>query len=132
MLIRALSQKTLPVYGDGLQVRDWIHVHDFCRALRLILAKAEAGNIFNVSAGHEMTNLDFIKSLTSELDRQRPGRIIPTYADLIVHVHDRPGHDRRYALNAEKLRKTLGWQAEISFTQGLSDTVQWYLKQIQN
>lgn len=131
MLMRALSQKTLPVYGDGLQVRDWIHVHDFCQALRLILDKAAPGDIFNVSARHEMTNLDFLKSLTAELDRQRPSRIIPTYADLIVHVHDRPGHDRRYALNAEKLRKTLGWQPEISFTQGLSNTVQWYLKQKQ-
>ena len=130
MLTRALSGKTLPVYGDGLQIRDWIHVHDFCRALRLILAEAAPGDIFNVSAAHEMTNLAFLKALTAELDRQRPSRTLASYADLIVHVHDRPGHDRRYALSAEKLRTTLGWRPETAFAEGLADTVRWYLERL--
>ena len=128
MLTRALADKTLPVYGDGLQIRDWIHVHDFCSALRLILDKADPGEIFNVSANHELTNLDFLKALTEELDRQRPLPDGKHYADAITHVHDRPGHDRRYALDAGKLRDTLGWEPLISFEEGMAETVKWYLR----
>ena len=128
MLTRALAGKSLPVYGDGLQIRDWIHVRDFCRALRLILEKANPGDIFNVSANHELTNLAFLTALTRELDRQRPLPDGKRYADAITHVHDRPGHDRRYALDAGKLRNTLGWEPLISFEEGMAETVKWYLR----
>lgn len=128
MLTRALAGKTLPVYGDGLQIRDWIHVRDFCRALRLILEKANPGDIFNVSANHELTNLAFLTALTRELDRQHPLPDGKRYADAITHVHDRPGHDRRYALDAGKLRDTLGWEPLISFEEGMAETVKWYLR----
>ena len=127
MLTRALAGKTLPVYGDGQQIRDWIHVHDFCRALRMILGKSAPGDIFNVGASNEMNNLDFLKAAMSALDKLAPRADGRPHADAIVHVHDRPGHDRRYALDAGRLRRTLGWEPQISFDEGLRTTVQWYL-----
>ena len=129
MLTRALAGKTLPVYGDGNQIRDWIHVHDFCGALRMILEKAAPGDIYNVGASNEMSNLTFLQAAMSTLDDLSPRPDGRPHADAIVHVHDRPGHDRRYALDAGRLRRTLGWKPQISFDEGLRSTVEWYLKQ---
>ena len=129
MLTRALAGKTLPVYGDGEQIRDWIHVHDFCRALRMILEKAAPGDIYNVGASNEMSNLKFLQSAMSVLDELSPRDDGRPHADAIVHVHDRPGHDRRYALDAGRLRQTLEWKPMIPFDEGLRATVRWYLKQ---
>ena len=127
MLMRARSGQTLPVYGDGQQIRDWIHVHDFCRAIRLILAKAKPGDIFNVGTNHELTNLHFLETLMSALDKVEPRVDGQPHASAITYVQDRPGHDRRYALNCSKLRHTLGWAPLITFEDGVRSTVDWYL-----
>lgn len=127
MLMRARSGQTLPVYGDGQQIRDWIHVHDFCRAIRLILAKAKPGDIFNVGTNHELTNLHFLETLMGALDKVEPRVDGQPHASAITYVQDRPGHDRRYALNCSKLRHTLGWTPLITFEDGVRSTVDWYL-----
>ena len=127
MLMRARSGQTLPVYGDGQQIRDWIHVHDFCRAIRLILAKAKPGDIFNVGTNHELTNLHFLETLMGALDKVEPRVDGHPPASAIAYVQDRPGHDRRYALNCSKLRHTLGWEPLITFEDGIRSTVDWYL-----
>lgn len=127
MLMRARSGQTLPVYGDGQQIRDWIHVHDFCRAIRLILAKAKSGDIFNVGTNHELTNLHFLETLMGALDKVEPRVDGQPHASAITYVQDRPGHDRRYALNCSKLRHTLGWAPLITFEDGVRSTIDWYL-----
>ena len=128
MLMRARSGQSLPVYGDGQQIRDWIHVHDFCRAIRLILAKANPGDIFNVGTNHELTNLQFLETLMGALDTFEPRSDGQPHASAITHIQDRPGHDRRYALNCTKLRQTLGWAPLITFEEGIRSTVAWYLR----
>lgn len=128
MLMRARSGQSLPVYGDGQQIRDWIHVHDFCRAIRLILAKANPGDIFNVGTNHELTNLQFLETLMGALDDFEPRSDGQPHASAITHIQDRPGHDRRYALNCTKLRQTLGWAPLITFEEGIRSTVAWYLR----
>lgn len=127
MLMRARSGQTLPVYGDGQQIRDWIHVHDFCRAIRLILAKAKPGDIFNVGTNHELTNLHFLETLMGALDKVEPRIDGQPHASAITYVQDRPGHDRRYALNCSKLRHALGWAPLITFEDGVRSTIDWYL-----
>lgn len=128
MLMRARSGQSLPVYGDGQQIRDWIHVHDFCRAIRLILAKANPGDIFNVGTNHELTNLQFLETLMDALDEVEPRSDGQPHASAITHIQDRPGHDRRYALDCTKLHKTLGWTPLITFEEGIRSTVAWYLR----
>lgn len=128
MLMRARSGQSLPVYGDGQQIRDWIHVHDFCRAIRMILAKAKPGDIFNVGTNQELTNLQFLETLMGALDEVEPRSDGQPHANAITHIQDRPGHDRRYALDCTKLRETLGWAPLITFEEGIRSTVAWYLR----
>jgi len=118
MIANALEQKTLPVYGDGQNVRDWLYVTDHCRAIDLVLRRGRAGEVYNVGGGNEWPNLDLVKHLLELLDRPQ---------SLIRFVPDRPGHDRRYAIIADKIRQELGWQPELTFAAGLARTVQWYL-----
>jgi len=118
MITNALEGKELPVYGDGLNVRDWIHVEDHCRALWTALEKGAAGQTYNIGGGNEIENIKLVKMILKILGK--PER-------LIKFVKDRPGHDRRYAIDCTKLRKELGWQPRIRFEEGLDATVRWYI-----
>ena len=119
MIANALEGRRLPVYGDGLQVRDWIHVEDHCRALLAALEKGRGGEIYNIGSDNEWPNIQIVGRLLEILQKPR---------DLIEHVKDRPGHDRRYAIDAAKARAELGWSPGIPFADGLKSTVEWYLQ----
>ncbi len=127
MIRQATALKPLTIYGSGLQSRDWIHVSDFVNALMLVLEKGLPGECYNVSARHEMTNLEFIQALTDVLDELQPRKDGHSYRELITHVTDRPGHDMRYGLNAQKIQRELGWKPSISFDEGFRHTIVWYL-----
>lgn len=122
----ALSGRPIPVYGDGQQVRDWLFVEDHCQALEIILAGGVPGETFNISSGEERTNLDVVGAVCDLLDELRPHPSRP-HRDLITFVPDRPGHDRRYALDSTKVRRQLGWQPQVTFADGLRFSVAWYL-----
>ncbi|MGA0610300.1 dTDP-glucose 4,6-dehydratase [Caldimonas sp. KR1-144] len=126
MIVRALAGKPLPVYGDGLQVRDWLYVKDHCSAIREVLARGSAGETYNIGGRNEQTNIDIVRHICALLDELRPDPSGP-YARLITHVADRPGHDRRYAIDAGKIERELGWRPTETFETGLRKTVQWYL-----
>ncbi len=127
MILSALNQKALPIYGDGLNIRDWLYVGDHCSALRTILAKGRPGEVYNIGGSNERTNLDVGRAICAELDELRPNPRIVRYASLITFIKDRPGHDRRYAIDTRKIKRELGWRAEESFETGIRKTVQWYL-----
>jgi dTDP-glucose 4,6-dehydratase len=118
----ALSGKPLPVYGDGLNIRDWLYVGDHCAAIRTVLERAQPGETYNIGGGAEMTNIDVVRAVCRILSELRPGR---DYAAQITFVKDRPGHDRRYAIDARKIRRDLGWTPAESFESGLACTVRW-------
>ncbi|HSS70286.1 MAG TPA: dTDP-glucose 4,6-dehydratase [Casimicrobiaceae bacterium] len=120
----ALAGKAVPVYGDGLNIRDWLHVEDHCAAIRAVLERGRPGETYNIGAGAEKTNLEVVRTLCSILGELRPGR---DYASQIAFVKDRPGHDRRYAIDASKIRRELAWRPRESFESGLAHTVRWYL-----
>lgn len=126
MIMNALEGKPLPVYGDGMNVRDWLYVDDHCDAVRLILDKGGLGETYNIGGRSELRNLDLVKTLCAILDEARP-RTAGRHADLIAMVKDRPGHDRRYAIDASKIERELGWRPRESFETGLRKTVDWYL-----
>ena len=126
LLIRALRGETLPLYGDGRQVRDWLYVGDHCAALRAVLAHGEPGETYNIGGWNELRNVDLLEQLCALLDARRPDPGGP-YARLLRHVADRPGHDRRYAIDARKIATELGWKPRHTFTSGLARTVDWYL-----
>ncbi|WP_371141984.1 dTDP-glucose 4,6-dehydratase [Burkholderia cepacia] len=126
MIANALAGKPLPVYGDGQNVRDWLYVGDHCSAIREVLARGTPGETYNVGGWNEMTNLDVVHTLCDLLDDARP-RAQGTYRDQITYVKDRPGHDRRYAIDARKLERELGWKPAETFATGLAKTVSWYL-----
>jgi dTDP-glucose 4,6-dehydratase len=117
MILQALADQALPVYGDGLNVRDWIHVEDHCAAVFDVLMQGRAGEIYNVGADSERKNLDLVRSILSHLGKSE---------DLIQFVRDRPGHDRRYAIDSTKLRTEIGWKPLRDFEQGLAETIEWY------
>jgi dTDP-glucose 4,6-dehydratase len=125
MVLNAIDGRPLPIYGDGGNVRDWLHVEDHCAGLLLVLAKGRPGEKYNVGGGNERTNLEIVDLICDTVDALRPGaasrRALKTY------VADRPGHDRRYAIDATKIRRELGWAPKHTFETGLRDTVQWYL-----
>jgi dTDP-glucose 4,6-dehydratase len=126
MITSALADKPLPVYGDGLNVRDWLYVADHCDAIRAVLDKGRVGETYNIGGASEKTNLEVVKTLCEMLDAARP-RKSGRYADLIALVKDRPGHDRRYAMDTAKIERELGWRPRESFASGMRKTVDWYL-----
>ena len=127
----ALQGKPLPVYGNGMNVRDWLHVEDHAEALALIFLKGQNGRNYNVGGNAERTNIDVVTAICAQLDQKRPRNDGSKHADLISYVKDRLGHDRRYAINCLRIREELGWQPKHGFDQGLSDTIDWYLKSAQ-
>jgi dTDP-glucose 4,6-dehydratase len=124
---RALAGEPLPVYGDGLQVRDWLYVSDHCAAIRAVLAAGQVGETFNIGGHNELTNLEVVRTLCGLLDELRPRADGSPYARQITHVRDRPGHDRRYAIDARKIARELGWRPAETFASGIRRTVLWYL-----
>jgi dTDP-glucose 4,6-dehydratase len=128
VITQALAGKPLPVYGDGLNVRDWLYVLDHCEAIRLVLEEGRPGETYNIGGVTEKTNLEVVRALCALLDEARP-RASGRYADLIAMVKDRPGHDRRYAIDVSRIGRELGWRPKESFDSGLRKTVDWYLGQ---
>jgi dTDP-glucose 4,6-dehydratase len=127
MIANALAGKALPVYGDGQQVRDWLYVGDHASALRAVLERGRIGETYNVGGGNQRTNLEVVTTLCALLDELMPESKFKPHLQLVKYVTDRPGHDRRYAIDARKLEGELGWHAEESFETGLRKTVEWYL-----
>lgn len=123
----ALSGKPLPIYGDGQQVRDWLYVKDHCAAIRRVLAAGMPGETYNVGGCNEKTNLQVVTTLCDILDQESPRADGQSYRDAIVFIKDRPGHDRRYAVDASKIRRELGWSPAETFESGIRKTVRWYL-----
>jgi len=123
----ALAGKPLPIYGDGKQIRDWLYVGDHCDAIRTVLARGRVGEKYNVGGNAEMTNIEVVRTICMLLDEWSPRGDGRSYAEQITFVTDRPGHDRRYAINAKKLRTELGWSPRESFDTGIRKTVRWYL-----
>jgi dTDP-glucose 4,6-dehydratase len=126
MILNALDGKPLPVYGDGLQVRDWLFVADHCRAIMQVLARGRLGETYNIGGKNEIRNIDVVRTICSILDELRP-KASGSYAEQITFVTDRPGHDRRYAIDPRKIEAELGWTPVETFTTGFRKTVQWYL-----
>ena len=127
MIVNALAGKALPVYGDGLQVRDWLYVTDHCSAIRRVLDAGRLGETYNVGGWNEMPNIDIVHTVCHLLDELRPRADGQSYRTQISHVTDRPGHDRRYAIDARKIERELGWKPAETFDTGIRKTVQWYL-----
>ena len=126
MIVNALAAKPLPVYGDGQQIRDWLYVGDHCSAVRAVLAGGRLGETYNIGGWNEQANLDIVHTVCALLDTLRPDPAGP-FARLITYVTDRPGHDRRYAIDARKIERELGWRPAETFETGIRKTVQWYL-----
>ncbi|MDF1486416.1 dTDP-glucose 4,6-dehydratase [Ramlibacter sp. H39-3-26] len=127
MIVNALAGKTLPVYGDGQQVRDWLYVKDHCSAIRRVLEAGAPGQTYNVGGCNERANIDIVRTVCALLDELRPRADGQRYAAQIGFVKDRPGHDRRYAIDARKIERELGWRPAETFETGIRKTVQWYL-----
>ncbi|ASU37183.1 dTDP-glucose 4,6-dehydratase [Herbaspirillum sp. meg3] len=126
VILNALDGKSLPIYGDGQQIRDWLFVSDHCAAIRQVLARGRVGETYNIGGWNEKTNLDVVYTLCDILDQQKP-KATGSYRDQITFVQDRPGHDRRYAIDARKLERELGWKPAETFETGIAQTVRWYL-----
>jgi dTDP-glucose 4,6-dehydratase len=124
---KALAGEPLPVYGDGLNVRDWLYVKDHCSAIRSVLEAGRVGETYNVGGDAEMQNIVVVKAICALLDQRRPLADGRARESLITHVKDRPGHDRRYAIDASKLKRELGWAPTLGFKEGIAQTVDWYL-----
>jgi dTDP-glucose 4,6-dehydratase len=131
MIVNALAGKPLPVYGDGQQIRDWLYVKDHCSAVRRVLEAGRVGEVYNIGGCNEKPNIDIVHTICALLDELRPLSTthypLPTYRSLITYVADRPGHDRRYAIDAGKIEHELGWRPAETFETGIRKTVQWYL-----
>jgi len=127
MILNALQGKPLPLYGDGLQVRDWLHVHDHCRAIIAVLERGAVGGSYNIGGGCELTNRQVVQQICKAVDQLRAASEENSATRLITHVKDRPGHDARYAVDTTKIRTTLNWQPETGFEAGLAETVAWYM-----
>lgn len=125
IMLNALKGKALPIYGDGLNVRDWLYVGDHCSAIRAVLKQGRLGETYNIGGRNEMANIDVVKTVCALLDEMRPGA--QPYAALITYVQDRLGHDRRYAIDASKIERELGWAPAETFESGIRKTVAWYL-----
>ncbi|GAB7127508.1 dTDP-glucose 4,6-dehydratase [Silvimonas sp. JCM 19000] len=127
VILNALAGKPLPIYGDGQQIRDWLYVKDHCSAIRRVLADGKVGETYNVGGWNEKANLDVVNTICGILDDIKPRADGAAYASQITYVQDRPGHDRRYAIDARKLERELGWKPAETFETGIRKTVQWYL-----
>ncbi|MBM3125054.1 MAG: dTDP-glucose 4,6-dehydratase [Chloroflexi bacterium] len=125
MILNALHGRPLPVYGDGRQIRDWLYVEDHCEAIRLVIEKGQPGETYNIGGGNQPYNLDLVLEICAILDEIRPAE--KSYASLITHVADRPGHDRRYAMDVSRIRNDLGWFPRYDLESGLRQTIQWYV-----
>ena len=128
IILNALEKKNLPVYGDGMQVRDWLYVEDHAAAIWLVLQRGRTGETYNIGGLNEQPNIAIVRKICELLDRKSPRADGQGYANQITHVADRPGHDRRYAINCDKLQKELGWAPKEDFASGIEKTVDWYLK----
>ncbi|ABM56480.1 dTDP-glucose 4,6-dehydratase [Verminephrobacter eiseniae] len=128
MIVNALGGQPLPVYGDGLQRRDWLYVKDHCSAIRRVLEAGQVGHSYHIGGGNEQANIDIVHSICTLLDALRPRPDGQSYLSQIAHVQDRPGHDRRYAIDARKIGRELGWQPAETWASGIRKTVQWYLE----
>jgi dTDP-glucose 4,6-dehydratase len=127
MIVNALAGKPLPIYGDGQQIRDWLYVRDHCSAIRRVLEAGKLGETYNVGGWNEKANIDIVKTVCALLDEMRPRSDGKSYVEQITYVTDRPGHDRRYAIDARKIERELGWKPAETFDTGIRKTVQWYL-----
>jgi dTDP-glucose 4,6-dehydratase len=127
MIVNALAGKSLPVYGDGQQIRDWLYVKDHCSAIRTVLAAGRLGETYNVGGWNEKPNIDIVQTVCALLDELRPRADGQSYTTQITFVKDRPGHDRRYAIDAHKIERELGWKPAETFESGIRKTVRWYL-----
>jgi dTDP-glucose 4,6-dehydratase len=127
MIVNALAGKPLPVYGDGQQIRDWLYVKDHCSAIRRVLEKGRLGEVYNIGGWNEKANLDIVHTVCALLDELRTRADGKSYREQITFVTDRPGHDRRYAIDARKIERELGWKPVETFATGIRKTVQWYL-----
>jgi dTDP-glucose 4,6-dehydratase len=127
VLLNALACKPLPIYGDGQQVRDWLYVEDHCRAISRVLEAGKVGETYNIGGWNEKPNLEVVNTLCAVLDELQPRANGKRYAEQITYVKDRPGHDRRYAIDASKIERDLGWKPQETFETGIRKTVQWYL-----
>lgn len=130
MVLNALEEKPLPIYGDGKHVREWLYVGDHCLAVALVLEKGAVGETYNVGSEVEKPNIETVDRICGVLDELKPRGGGKSYADLKTFVKDRPGHDRRYAMKPEKLKRELGWEARMPFEEGLRRTIQWYLNHL--
>ena len=128
VILNALAGKSLPIYGDGQQIRDWLYVKDHCSAIRRVLESGKLGETYNIGGWNEKTNLGVVHTICSILDELRPKADGISYASQITYVKDRPGHDRRYAIDATKIERELGWKPAETFETGIRKTVQWYLE----
>ena len=127
MVLNAIEGKPLPIYGNGKNIRDWLHVFDHCDAISLILEKSKPGECYNVGGNSEKNNLEVVAAIINVLDQEVPRPDGKSYSEQIHFVKDRPGHDLRYAINADKIKKDLGWTPKFNFDQGIRETVLWYL-----
>jgi dTDP-glucose 4,6-dehydratase len=127
IITNCLEGKPIPVYGDGRQIRDWLYVEDHCKAIRLILEKGEPGETYNIGGNNQQTNLELIELICQSLDRKLSDSPHSPHRQLIEFVKDRPGHDRRYAMNIGKIQHALGWSPTVELTEGIELTVEWYL-----
>jgi dTDP-glucose 4,6-dehydratase len=130
MILNALEGKALPVYGKGEQIRDWLYVEDHARALYKVVTEGEVGETYNIGGHNEKQNIEVVNTICALLDELAPSQHSP-YASLITHVADRPGHDLRYAIDADKIERELGWRPEETFESGIRKTVQWYLDNLE-
>ncbi|HPA24335.1 MAG TPA: dTDP-glucose 4,6-dehydratase [Candidatus Cloacimonas sp.] len=128
MILNCLAHKPLPVYGKGLNVRDWLFVTDHCEAINIIIRKGKIGETYNIGGHNEMKNIDIVTTICKILDEMEPSNKLKSYSDLITFVQDRPGHDLRYAIDAAKIEKDLGWNPAETFATGIRKTVAWYLE----
>jgi dTDP-glucose 4,6-dehydratase len=131
MIVNALAGKPLPVYGDGMQVRDWLYVKDHCNAIRCVLGAGRVGETYNVGGWNEKPNIEIVQTICKLLDELRPRVDGQSYQTQITYVTDRPGHDKRYAIDARKLEQELGWKPAETFDSGIRKTVKWYLENLE-
>ena len=128
MIINSLTRKDLPIYGNGMNIRDWLYVHDHCRAIQIVIEKGQLGETYNIGGNNEITNIQIVKHICSILDKETPLRSGKSFSERIVFVDDRPGHDYRYAIDSSKIKESLGWEPLETFETGIEKTISWYIK----